>query len=173
MKWIAAIIQGQRWFISNTQQAISFVQSQLPLTPLDEINFATIFYPAHYTYWPYGALNLQGALHIDQLMKNTNDFQLAAGNIAAAISNSSVTSYGVLNGGFELQALQNLGPYQYPCQSWVDPAFISNLNSWVPQTFGSAPSNCVASAIGAAQGSLQSSVSLPQFQLIISRLRRV
>ena len=146
VKWIAGITQAQRYFISNPQEAVTYAESQLPLTAPSEIQFVSTFYPGHYTYWPYGSYNLQGPLSIDNLLTNTNNFQVIAGNIAAPVANASVP-YGVVNGGFELQALQSLGPYQYPCQSWVDQTFINNVNAWVPPSLGSAPSHCSNSLV--------------------------
>lgn len=170
VKWIAAITQAQREFITSPQQAYAFEQTQLPLTAPNSIKVATTFYPGHYTYWPYGSYNLQGSVSIDKLLKNTNDFQVIAGNIAAPVPNSSVKPYGIVNGAFELQALQSLGPYQYPCQSWVDQTFINNLNAWVPHSLGSAPSHCNGSATITpptfdAQTLLVAQVQFP-FQLI-------
>ncbi len=146
VKWIAAIIQAQRNFISNPQVGVSFAASQLPLAPPGQIPYVSTFYPQHYTYWPYGIFNLQGDLTVNKLLDNTNNFLTVAGTISQPLQNSSVKPYGVFNKWFEFRALQQLGPYQYPCQSWVNAAFIANLNAWVPPSSGSAPAKCASSA---------------------------
>ncbi len=134
--FIAALIQAQRHFLSNIDQYLAFTQNQLPLTDPSEIKFASNFYPARYTYWPYGVFNLQGSQSLRNKFDNTNKFFLAAGLIKTPVPNDTVQPYGVINKYFELQALQSLGPYAYPKASWVDSAFAANVQAWVPSWMG-------------------------------------
>jgi hypothetical protein len=142
--WISGIIKAQRFFISSPDQAVTFMKSQLPLTDPSEIKFASTFYPAHLTYWPYGFLNLQGSLSAQDILSESNTFFIASGVINSSLSNSTVKPFGLFNKWFEWKALQSLGPYSYPCQSWVTPTFASQVNAVVSSSLGSAPTNCPA-----------------------------
>ncbi|MDH2901670.1 MAG: hypothetical protein PXY39_11945, partial [archaeon] len=68
------------------------------------------------------------------------------GQISKPVLNSTVTPYGVVNGQWELQALNAVGPYCYPHQSWVTPSFISFVNSVVPPAFGGFQGSCASSS---------------------------
>jgi len=131
-KYLAALYEAQRWSISNPQQFISFAEQQLPSTPPSEIQFASTFYSRHFTYWPYGLYNLQGDQNVETKFNNTNTFYLEAGVINTPILNSSVSPYGIINKYFELRALQIIGPYSYPNESWVNSNVTSDIQSWVP-----------------------------------------
>ena len=142
IKFIEAIYEAQRYFILHPNFAIKYEEQQLPLTPPSEIQYVTYFYPQHMTYWPYGNFNLLGPLSIQNLFENTNKFMIINGVISQPLSNSSVKPYGVINGYFELQALKALGPFNYPCQPWVNQQLIMAIQEYVPQEFGSPPTNC-------------------------------
>ncbi len=144
VKFITALIQAQRYFLSNPEQYLTFTQNQLPLTDPGEIKFASVFYPARYTYWPYGVFNLQGSQSLQNKFDNTNKFFLAAGLIKTPVSNDTVQPYGVINKYFELQALRSLGPYTYPKAPWVDQTFAANVQSWVPSWMGGTSALLVA-----------------------------
>jgi len=141
-KWLAGIIQAQRDFISNPSLMQTYAASQLPLTDPAEIKFASSFYPQHWTYWPYGLLNLQGAYSATNLLANSNTFYLTAGSITSPLANSSGGPFGLFNRNFEKAALQSLGPYTYPCQSWTTPTFAAQVNAVLPSNLGSVPTNC-------------------------------
>ncbi len=137
VKFIAAIIQAQRDFISNPSLMISYAESQLPLTAPSEIQFTSTFYPGHYTYWPYGAYNLIGPANVTGMYASTQQYFIATGVLSSAVANSTVQPYGVVNKYFELQALNSLGPYTYPSTaSWVTPAFQNYVTSVVPSPLG-------------------------------------
>lgn len=131
-KFLAAIYEAQRYFISNPGQYISFAERQLPESPASEIQFASTFYPAELAYWPYGLFNLQGNQSLQVKYNNTNQFLMTAGAIKAPVANDSVQPFGVINKYFELKALQSLEPYTYPNASWETGSFQSNIQSWVP-----------------------------------------
>lgn len=159
--WIAAITQAQRDFISNPSMAVSYMKSQLPLTDASEIQFASTFYPAHLTYWPYGFLNLQGSLSEQNILSASNTFYMVSGAINSPISNSSVQPFGLFNKWFEYKALQSLQtPYPYPCQSWVTASFASTVNAVVPSSLGSAPTNCTTTASAGTSAAGTASFSL-------------
>jgi len=132
VKFLAALYQAQRYFISNPDKFLNFAEQQLPETPASEIQFVSTYYPQHYAYWPYGIYNLGGDQNISSKFNGTNRFFMIAGVLKSPVSNDSVKPYGVFNKYFELQALQMLGPYSYPNQSWVNAAFLANIQSWVP-----------------------------------------
>ncbi|MDG6995988.1 MAG: hypothetical protein JRN52_08695 [Nitrososphaerota archaeon] len=137
VKFIAAIYEAQRYFISNPSQLVSFAEQQLPLTSPAEIQFVTAFYPAHFIYWPYGSYNLQGNQNLYTKYNNTVQYLETAGDVSGYISNSTVKPYGVVDKWFEYQALQSLGPYKYPSSlPWVTPAFAADVSSWVPSSMG-------------------------------------
>jgi hypothetical protein len=136
VQFIAALISAQRHFISNIDQLLPFAQQQLPLTPVSEVQFTAQFYPSHYTYWPFGVLNLQGDQNLQAKFDFTNKFYEAAGLITTPVQNNTVQPFGVVNKYFELQALQMLGPYTYPKAPWVDQTFASNVKTWVPSWMG-------------------------------------
>ncbi len=142
VKFLAALYQAQRYFISNHDSYLTFAEQQLPETPISEIQFASTYYPAHYAYWPYGIYNLQGDQNISVKYNGTNQFFITAGVLKSPVANDSVKPFGVYNKYFELQALQMLGPYSYPNESWVGttPSFESNLQSWVPSWMMNSPS---------------------------------
>jgi len=142
VSFLSAIIQAQRDFIKDPSLTLSYASSQLPLTSTNEIKFVSTFYPAHFTYWPYGAYNLQGALSVQNLLINSNNFYKVTGTISGSLSNSTVKPFGIINKWFEYKALQQLGPFSYPCQSWVTKGFANQVNSIVPLSLGSAPTNC-------------------------------
>jgi ABC-type nitrate/sulfonate/bicarbonate transport system substrate-binding protein len=131
-KFLAAIYQAQRYFISNPEQFVSFADQQLPETPASEIQFASTFYPAHLAYWPYGLYNLQGNESLQLKYNDTNNFFITAGALKTSVANDSVQPYGVFNKSFELKALEMLGPFSYPNESWVNPPFEAHLQAWVP-----------------------------------------
>ncbi len=131
-KFLAALYEAQRWSISNPQQFVQFAEQQLPETPVNEIEFASTFYPQHYTYWPYGLYNLQGNQSLAIKFNDTTQFFMEAGVISTPILNDSAEPYGVINKYFELKALQMLPPYTYPDQSWVNPTVVGNIQAWVP-----------------------------------------
>lgn len=161
-KWIAAIIQAQRDFISNPSLMQSYASSQLPLTDPSEIKFASTFYPQQWTYWPYGFLNLQGDLSAQKILAASNNFYTVSGSIGSPLSNSSGGPFGLFNGWFEKAALQSLQAYTYPCQSWVSPSFAAQVNAVVPSSVGSAPTNCAAAAsavVGLPTGAYLSAAS--------------
>jgi ABC-type nitrate/sulfonate/bicarbonate transport system substrate-binding protein len=132
VKFLAALYQAQRYFISNPDALVTFAEQQLPLTPPAEIEFASTFYPGHYTYWPYGLYNLQRNQSLEAKLATTSDFFMTAGVISSPLVNDSVKPYGMINGYFELKALEAIGPYTYPNESWVNSAFSANIQSWVP-----------------------------------------
>ena len=132
VEFLAAIYQAQRTFISNPSAFIPFAEKFLPLSPLLEIQYSSIYYPAHFTYWPYGVYNLQGDQNISTKFQDTVNFYMDAGALSSPVQNSSVKPYGIINKYFELKALQSLGPYIYPRESWVNYNFSAELNSWVP-----------------------------------------
>ena len=135
-RFLAAIYQAQRYFISNPSQFDSFAERQLPETSPVEIQFASTFYPAQLAYWPYGQYNLLGNESLQIKYNNTNDFLISAGAIKTFVANDSVKPYGIFNKYFELKALQMLEPYSYPNESWVDQTFAANVQSWVPAWMG-------------------------------------
>ena len=135
-KFLAALYEAQRWSISNPQQFVTFAEQQLPETPANEIEFASTFYPQHYTYWPYGLYNLQGDQGLEIKFNDTSQFFIEAGVITTPIQNDSAQPYGVINKYFELKALQMIGPYLYPNQNWVDASTVSDIKSWVPSWMG-------------------------------------
>ncbi len=135
-KFLAALYEAQRWSISNPQQFVAFAEQQLPETPVSEIEFASTYYPQHYTYWPYGLYNLQGNQSLGIKFNNTSNFFIAAGVITAPIQNDSAQPFGVINKYFELKSLQMLPPYKYPDQSWVTATTVANIQSWVPSWMG-------------------------------------
>ena len=113
-KFLAAIYQAQRYFISNPGQFVTFAEQQLPETPASEIQFASTFYPSHLAYWAYGLYNLEGNESLQVKYNNTNNFFITAGALKTPAANDSVQPYGVFNKYFELKALQMLGPFTYP-----------------------------------------------------------
>ena len=135
-KFLAALYEAQRWAISYPQQYIQFAEQQLPSTPVNEIQFASSYYPQHYTYWPYGLYNLQGNQSLAIKFNDTSQFYEEAGVITSPIQNDSAQPYGVINKYFELKALQMIGPFTYPDQSWVDPTVVGDIQSWVPSWEG-------------------------------------
>ncbi len=138
VKFIAAIIQAQRHFISDPAALVTYASGQLPLTSVNEITFTSTFYPGHYTYWPYGAYNLIGSANVTGKFAQTNTYFEAVGLLTSPVSNSSVSPYGVINKYFELQALNSLGPYTYPkSSSWMTTNFQNYVTSVVPSQFGS------------------------------------
>lgn len=135
--YIEAIIQAQRDFISNPSLMVSFAESQLPLTNSSEIQFTSTFYPGHYTYWPYGAFNLQGPWNATGMYASTQKYFISTGIVTSAIANSTVSPYGVVNSHFEQEALAAIGPYTYPgSASWVTPSFKSWVTETVPTSLG-------------------------------------
>ena len=146
VKFLAALYQAQRYFISNPEVYVNFAETQLPLIPTAEIEFASTFYPSHYTYWPYGLYNLQGNQSLESKFATTSDFFMTAGVISAPLANDSVKPYGMINRYFELDALKSMGPYAYPDQSWVNPIFSANIRSWVPTWMTGSVSLASASA---------------------------
>ena len=149
VKFLSALYEAQRYYISNPGTFVTFAEQQLPLTPPAEIEFASTFYPGHYTYWPYGLYNLQGGQSLDAKFNTTSDFFMTAGVITTPLVNDSVKPYGMINKYFELQALEDIGPYAYPNESWVDAGFSANVQSWVPawMTGSSAPATAAAAQI--------------------------
>lgn len=137
VEFLAAIYEAQRLFISNPVAFVPLAQKLLPFSNLDEIANASLYYPAHLTYWPYGEYNLQGDQNISGKFEDTVSFLIQAGVLDGPVSNDSVKPYGIVNKYFELQALQSLGPYNYPDKSWVNSAFKSELEAWVPSWMGS------------------------------------
>jgi len=171
--WIAAITQAQRDFISNPSMAISYTESQLPLTAASEIQFTSTFYPAHLTYWPYGFLNLQGNLSEQNILSASNAFYMVSGAISSPIANSSVKPFGLFNKWFEYKALQSLQtPYPYPCESWVTASFASMVNALVPSSLGGVPTSCTASARSSASGAASISFAGLFSTLTVVPLRR-
>lgn len=132
VKFLAALYEAQRYYISNPGMFVTFAEHQLPLTPPAEIEFASTFYPGHYTYWPYGLYNLQGNQNLKAKFATTSDFFMTAGVISSPLVNDSVQPYGMINKYFELKALEAIGPYAYPNEPWVNPTFSANIRSWVP-----------------------------------------
>jgi ABC-type nitrate/sulfonate/bicarbonate transport system substrate-binding protein len=135
-KFLAALYEAQRWSISYPQQFVQFAEQQLPETSVTEIEFASTYYPQHYTYWPYGLYNLQGDQSLATKFNFTSQFFIEAGVITSPIQNDSAQPYGVINKYFELKALQMLPPYTYPDESWVNPTLISDVHAWVPPWMG-------------------------------------
>jgi hypothetical protein len=132
VEFLAAIYQAQRTFISYPAAFVPFAEKYLPLSPPSEIEYSSVFYPEHFTYWPYGVYNLQGDQNVSGKFQNTVNFFIAAGVLSSPVQNDSVKPYGIVNKYFELKALQSLGPYVYPNESWVNSNFTANLHSWVP-----------------------------------------
>jgi len=66
-----------------------------------------------------------------------------------------VQPYGMINKYFELKALEEIGPYTYPNESWVSPNFLANIRSWVP-VWMTGPSSSAA-AVTAATAQVMSS----------------
>lgn len=131
-KFLGAIYQAQRYFISNPKQFVTFAEQQMPETSPLEIQFASTFYPAQLAYWPYGLYNLQQNESLQIKYNNTNEFFITAGVLKSPVANDSVQPYGVFNKYFELKALQMIGPYAYPNESWVTPTFASEIDEYVP-----------------------------------------
>ena len=131
-KFLAAIYEAQRYYITNPSQFVTFAEQQLPETSPTEIQFASTFYPSQLAYWPYGLYNLQGNQSLQVKFSNTNQFFINAGVLKSPVANDSVQPYGVFNKYFELKALQMMAPYSYPNESWVNPTFTMELQSWVP-----------------------------------------
>jgi ABC-type nitrate/sulfonate/bicarbonate transport system substrate-binding protein len=144
-KFLAALYEAQRWSISNPQQFVAFAEQQLPETAVNEIQFASTYYPQHYTYWPYGLYNLQGTQSVGTKFNNTSNFFIEAGVTTSPIQNDSAEPYGVINKYFELKALQMLPPYTYPDQSWVTAKTAANIQSWVPTWMGGISSSAITS----------------------------
>jgi ABC-type nitrate/sulfonate/bicarbonate transport system substrate-binding protein len=144
-KFLAAIYQAQRHFISDPAQYVTFAERQMPETSPAEIQFASTFYPAQLAYWPYGLYNLQGNQTVQAKYNNTNQFFITAGILANPVANDSVRPYGVFNKYFELKALQMLGPYGYPDQTWVTPTFASDIQAWVPSWMDDASNTTTSS----------------------------
>jgi ABC-type nitrate/sulfonate/bicarbonate transport system substrate-binding protein len=130
--FLAALYQAQRIFISNPAAFVTFAEKFLPLSPVNEIQYSSVFYPEHFTYWPYGEYNLQGNQSLAVKFQDTVNFFMQAGVLSAKVNNDSVKPYGIINKYFELQALQSLGPFVYPKESWVNANFSSDLQAWVP-----------------------------------------
>lgn len=172
IKWIAAIIQAQRAFITNPSLMQTFTQAQLPVTDPKEIQFASTFYPQHWTYWPYGWLSLQGSLNVQNIFTASNSFYVVSQSISSPLSNSSGGPFGLFNAGFEKAALQSLGPFTYPCHSWVTSTFAAQVNAVVPSSQGSVPANCsTASTAGPVAGSLSLGPLLTTFFMAVPGVR--
>ncbi len=139
VKFLAAIYQAQRIFISEPSALTPFAEGLLPFTPLPELENASTLYPTHFTYWPYGEFNLQGSQNVTVKFENTVNFFVQAGILSSPVQNDSVKPYGIINKYFELEALESLGPYIYPRQSWVNANFTSELQSWVPSWMDGSP----------------------------------
>jgi len=137
VQFLAAIYEAQRLFISDPAAFVPFAQRLLPYSPLEELENASIMYPAHLTYWPYGEYNLVGDQNITGKFENTINFFISAGILTSAVQNDSVKPYGIVNKYFELEALQSLGPFNYPKEAWVNSTFLSQIHSWVPSWMGS------------------------------------
>ena len=162
VSFLSAITQAQRDFIKDPSLMVSYASSQLPLTSSNEIKFVSTFYPAHFTYWPYGAYNLQGTLGVQNILTNSNTFYTVTGAINGSLSNSTVKPFGIINKWFEWKALQQIGPFSYPCQNWLTSSFASQVNAIVPSSLGSAPANC---ATGTAY---HPSPTVPTLGLVLS-----
>lgn len=135
-KFLAAVYQAQRYFISNPGQYVTFAEQRLGANSSSEVQFTSTYYPGHMVYWPYGLYNLQGNQSLQAKYNDTNQFFMTAGLIAAPVANDSVKPYGVFNKYFEFKALQMLGPYAYPDETWVTQAFASEVQAWVPPWMG-------------------------------------
>jgi ABC-type nitrate/sulfonate/bicarbonate transport system substrate-binding protein len=131
-KFLAAAYQAQRHFISNPDQFVTFAEEQMGENSSSEVQFVSTYYPGQMVYWPYGLYNLQGNQSLQAKYNDTNQFFATAGLLANPVANESVGPFGVFNKYFELKALEMLGPYDYPKESWVTPAFESEIQSWVP-----------------------------------------
>jgi len=137
IKFIEAVILAQRHFISDPSAMVSFAETQLPLTAPSEIQFTSTFYPAHYTYWPYGAYNLVGPANVTGKFANTMKYFVTVGDLTSPVSNSSVTPYGIVNSYFEQAALKAIGSYTYPANApWMTPAFKAYIQQVVPTSLG-------------------------------------
>jgi hypothetical protein len=136
IKFLAALYQSERVFISDPSAFVTFAGKFLPLSPPTEIAYSSVEYPLHFTYWPYGLYNLQGDQNLSGKFQNTINFYIDAGALSGPVQNSSTKPYGIINKYFELKALQLLGPYDYPNESWVTPSFVSQIHSWVPSWMG-------------------------------------
>jgi len=156
VRFLSALYEAQRYYISNPGAFVTFAEQQLPLTSPTEIEFASTFYPGHFTYWPYGLYNLQGSQSLAAKLNTTSDFFMTAGVISSPLVNDSVQPYGMINKYFELKALEEIGPYAYPNESWVNPTFSANIQSWVP-AWMTGSGGSIASA--AAQ------ITVPQFSV--------
>jgi hypothetical protein len=137
VEFLAAIYQAQRIFIANPAAFVPLAEKLLPYSPLNEIRNTSSLYPEHLTYWPYGEYNLQGDQNVSIKFENTVNFYVEAGVLSGQVQNDSVKPYGIVNKYFELKALQSLGPYNYPNESWVNANFTSEIQSWVPSWMGS------------------------------------
>jgi hypothetical protein len=142
IKFLAGIYKAQRLFIDNPSFALSYSESQLPLTNPSEINFTDTFYPETFTYWPYGGYNLIGAESAQAVLNASNNFYQVTGIISSPLSNSSVSPFGMINGYFESQALSSLGKFIWPCQPYVNAAFAQKVSSIVPSSLGAVNSTC-------------------------------
>ena len=131
-KFLGAVNQAQRHFISHPDQFVTFAEEQLGANSSAEIQFTSTYYPGHMVYWPYGLYNLQGNQSLQTRYAATNQFFASTGLIAGPVANDSVKPYGVFNKYFELKALRMLVAYPYPEESWVTPAFTSDIRAWVP-----------------------------------------
>jgi ABC-type nitrate/sulfonate/bicarbonate transport system substrate-binding protein len=134
--FLAAQYEAQRLFISNPAAFVTFAEKFLPFSNPAEIQYTSSYYPSQFIYWPYGLYNLQGNESLSTKFENTANFLVDAGVLASAPQNDSVTPYGMVNKWFELRALQTLGVYNYPDETWVTPNFVSEIRSWVPSWMG-------------------------------------
>ena len=163
VKFLAALYQAQRYFIANPETFVTFAEQQLPLTPPAEIQFASTFYPGHYTYWPYGLYNLQGNQSLEAKFATTSDFFMTAGVISSPLVNSSVEPYGMINKYFELKALEAIGPFNYPSESWVTPAFSASIQAWVPSWMTGQSGSTIG---GAAQDAMLQAVNIVRLRYL-------
>jgi ABC-type nitrate/sulfonate/bicarbonate transport system substrate-binding protein len=137
VKFLAAEYEAQRIFISSPAAFVPFAQKFLPLSSPTEIQYTSVYYPSQFIYWPYGMFNLQGSESVGAKFQETVNFLVQANALSSPVKNSSVSPYGIVNKYFELAALQSLGTYNYPAESWVTPSFSADVHAWVPSWMGS------------------------------------
>ena len=147
VQYLKALFIAERYFVSNPTQAVPYMASQLPETPQSELTFSSMYYPTHLTYSPWGIFNFQGQYSIQNLFAETNTLLVGAGQIPRPVANDSIQPWGVANKWFEYQALQQLGPYDFPCTPYLNsgyltPSYISTLQQIVPSSLGGVASDC-------------------------------
>ncbi len=132
VEFLAALYQAERIFISNPAAFVTFAEKFLPLSPASDIQYSSLFYPAHFTYWPYGVYNLQGNQSLAIKFQDTVNFFMEAGYSALPSitprSNHTESSTSTLS----WRPCSRSGPSSIPKKVWVNANFTADLQAWVP-----------------------------------------